>query len=83
MNFQFNVPLSLAILTHLTRHRTHSIITPDFVPNIDLSQHKTPPSISRKENLNEMYNDLFILNEEMYKKFQEQGVREEDLIYFR
>lgn len=83
INFQFQIPLSLAILTHLTRHRTHYIMPPDFVPNIDLEQYKVPPTISRNETAKEMYDSLFALNQEMYNRFKnEYGVREEDLVYF-
>lgn len=83
VDFQFQVPLSLAILTHLTRHRTHHILPPDFVPNLDLSQYKTPPTIAKNEETNEMFQDIFALNQDMYEHFKnDYGVREEDLVYF-
>ena len=83
VNFQFETSLSLAILTHLTRHRTHDLITPDFVPNLDLEKYKTPPSIMQSKTAESIYNTLYALNLEMYERFKETyGVREEDLIYF-
>lgn len=82
VNFQFETGLSLAILTHLTRHRTHNIITPDFVPNLNIENYKTPPTIAKNEELSSMYHNLFAYNKEVYDAFKEQGVREEDLIYF-
>lgn len=82
VNFQFETALSLAILTHLTRHRTHDIITPDFVPNLDITTYKTPPTIARNEDLLTMYNDIYALNKSVYDHFKESGVREEDLVYF-
>lgn len=81
--FQFQIPLSLAILTHLTRHRTQHILPPDFVPNLDLNQYKTPPTIAKKEDTNEMFHNIFALNKDMYDHFKnDYGVREEDLVYF-
>lgn len=81
VNFQFQIPISLAVLTHLTRHRTHSIITPDFVPNIDITQYKTPPKINSK--CKDYYDDIIKKNIEIYKKFKDKyKIREEDLIYF-
>ena len=82
VNFQFETALSLAILTHLTRHRTHDIITPDFVPNLDIENYKTPPKIASNEEASAIYHDAFALNKAMYDHFKECGVREEDLIYF-
>lgn len=80
VNFDFQIPISYAILTHLTRHRTHKIMVPDFFPNIDLTQYKTPPKIKR--NNQEDYDKLFKDNKEVYDMFKTQGIRDEDLIYF-
>lgn len=80
VNFQFQVPLSFAVLTHLTRHRTHDILVPDFVPNVDLTQYKVPPVVKAKSN--EEYTKLFADNKAMYDKFKAAGVRDEDLVYF-
>lgn len=83
INFQFQVPLSLAILTHLTRHRTQSILPPDFVPNIDPEQYKVPPKIAKDPEIKEMFDSIFALNAEMYQRFKHgYGIREEDLVYF-
>ena len=81
INFEFQIPISFAVLTHLTRHRTHHIIVPDFVPIVDLAQYKIPPKI-QKQYLDE-YNNIFKQNQEMYEHFKNDfGIREEDLIYF-
>lgn len=82
VNFQFETALSLAILTHLTRHRTHHIITPDFVPNLNIENYKTPPTIKKDETILKMYKDIFAINKSMYDRFKNAGVREEDLVYF-
>lgn len=80
VNFQFQIPVSYAILTHFTRHRTHKIIVPDFVPNVDLSQYKIPPKI-KDDNLI-FYKNIFNENKKMYELFKSKNVRDEDLIYF-
>lgn len=49
VNFQFQLALSYAVLTHLTRHRTHDIIVPDFAPVVDLMQYKIPPTITEEQ----------------------------------
>lgn len=82
VNFQFQTALSLAILTHLTRHRTHDIITPDFVPNLDIENYKTPPTIAKSPETLSLYQDIYALNKAAYDRFKSCGVREEDLVYF-
>lgn len=82
-NFQFQIPLSYAVLTHLTRHRTHDILNPTFVPNCDLLQYKTPPKIAKNEQLNKKFQEVFALNKAMYDHFKDDyNVRDEDLVYF-
>lgn len=80
VNFRFQIPISLAVLTHITRHRTHDLMIPDFVPIRDLTQYKTPDSISEKAK--EKYDEIYRVNQEMYQKFRNAGVCDEDLIYF-
>ena len=80
VNFNFQIPVSLAVLTHITRHRTHDILVPNFVPIGNLNYHLTPPSI--KKNANEFFEEIFKTNVEVYEKFKKLGVRDEDLIYF-
>lgn len=81
VNFKFQIPLSYAVLTHLTRHRTHDIIVPDFAPLPDLTQYKEVPAIKKK--CQEEYDDIFAKNVEMVEKFKNKyGVREEDLVHF-
>ena len=80
-SFDFQIPLSYAILTHLTRHRTHSIMVPDFVPNIDLTQYKVPPKIA--SNCLLYYQNIYKSNLRMYNHLKEDyNVCEEDLVYF-
>lgn len=81
VHFQFQIPISLAILTHLTRHRTHHILIPDFVPVIDLTQYKIPPKV--KALCLDAYKDVFAKNKTMYEHFKnDYEICEEDLVYF-
>lgn len=81
VNFTYQIPISFAVLTHLTRHRMHDIITPDFVPNVDISQYKVPPKI--ESTCLEFYKEIFKDNLKIYNHFKnDYKVREEDLVYF-
>lgn len=81
VNFSFQIPLSYAVLTHLTRHRTHPIMVPDFTKVGDLSQYKIPPQIENK--CEEKYKNIFENNLKMYQHFKKDyGIRDEDLVYF-
>lgn len=77
--FTFQIPISLAVLTHLTRHRMQSLMIPEFT-NFNLENYITPKSIA-KTHLDE-FNEIFKNNKEMREFFKENGVREEDLVYF-
>ena len=82
VNFEYQIPLSFAVLTHLTRHRTHPILVPDFVPNVDLSQYKVPPKI-KSYGMEKQFENIFSNNYDVYTKFLENyHVCEEDLVYF-
>lgn len=81
VDFKFQIPISYAVLTHLTRHRAHDIVIPDFAPLPDLTQYKEVPAI--KKVCQQEYDDIFARNVEMVEKFKrEYGVREEDLVHF-
>ncbi len=70
-----------AVLTHLTRHRTHHLLIPEFSPTIDLTQYKVPTSIARgwlKE-----FDETFEKNLELYSEFKkEYGISEDELVGF-
>lgn len=79
VNFSFEVPTSLAVLTHFTRHRTVDLLIPDFVPIKDLTKYKVPDSI---RNIGYDIDNVFRQNYNIFKSFKEAGVRDEDLVYF-
>lgn len=80
VSFNFNIPLSLAVLTHLTRHRTHHLVVPDFTPVKNLNEYVIPPALSEAARLK--YEQAFAINEKAYLGFKKNGVCDEDLIYF-
>lgn len=82
INFRFQLSIPFAILTHYTRHRRASLSIPEFVPIVDLDKFVVPPSISKNKELNELYNEAFRKNTDMYEKFKNMGIRPEDLVYF-
>ena len=80
VSFGFDVPISLASLTHLTRHRTHNLIIPDFVPIRDLNNYCEPPKLT--DEMKAKFAEIYAKNYELYSKFKSAGVCEEDLVYF-
>ena len=80
VNFQFEIPISLIVLKHLTRHRMHSMLIPTFTPMWNLKNYQTPPSVKKVDE--EHYREVHKINEKMYQYFKKHNVRDEDLIYF-
>lgn len=81
VNFEFQLALSYAVLTHLTRHRTHDIIVPDFAPLVDLTQYKIPPTM--KEEHRKTLEKIFQHNAQVCQSLKDKfHIREEDLLYF-
>lgn len=80
VSYSFELPISLAVLTHITRHRMHSLLVPDFVPLGNLENYISPESVILDNK--DFYDDVFINNSTMLESFKEYGVRDEDLVYF-
>ncbi len=78
--FSFEIPIELAVLTHITRHRMHSLLVPDFIPMWDLSNYKIPKTIEK--NCLDEYKEIFQNNKKVMEEFKSLGVRDEDLVYF-
>lgn len=81
VNFSYSLPISLAALTHITRHRMHSLMVPDFAPMWNLENYIIPPSIEESA-VAENYHDIFKANKETMEEFKKAGIRDEDLVYF-
>jgi len=80
VSYSFEAPISLAVLTHITRHRMHSLLIPDFAPLWNLDNFIIPDSL--KENYEDFYKNVYEENKGMVKQFRDSGVRDEDLVYF-
>lgn len=80
VSFSFQIPISLSILTHLTRHRMHSLLVPEFLPMWDMRNYITPASVKSKAN--DIYETAVKRNIEVKEKFKKMGVKEADLVYF-
>jgi len=81
VSFNLQIPISLSILTHLTRHRMHSLITPSFVPLWNFNHYIIPETIKNSSFL-EKYQKFVKKNMQMVDDFKRSGVIEEDLVYF-
>ena len=80
VSFSFQIPISLSILTHLTRHRMHSLLVPEFLPMWNMNNYITPESVKAKAN--DIYQEAVKKNIEIAEKFKKLGVYEGDLVYF-
>jgi thymidylate synthase (FAD) len=81
ISFTFQIPISLAVLTHLTRHRMHSLMVPSFVPMWDFNNYITPDTV-KEAGLEERYKKAIVANMKLFEEFKNAGVVDEDLIYF-
>lgn len=78
--FKYQIPISLAGLTHLTRHRMQSLLIPDFIPIGKLDKHIIPPTIKNK--CLDTYEQIFAHNIDVYQEFINNKVEMKDLVYF-
>lgn len=81
VSFTFQIPISLCILTHLTRHRMHSLMVPDLVPLWDFNKYIIPDTIKNSKFVGK-FTDAVNANISMMEEFKNAGVIEEDLVYF-
>ncbi len=82
VNFTFQIPISLSILTHLTRHRMHSLLVPEFLPMWNFNNFILPATIKAKPELEELFLKAHKENIKVFEEFKNADIAEEDLIYF-
>lgn len=82
VSFTFQIPISLAMLTHLTRHRMHSLLVPEFTPLWNMANFETPLNIKNNDTANKIFTEAANKNVNMLKEFKTYNIFEEDLIYF-
>ncbi len=82
VSFTFQIPISLSILTHITRHRMHSLLVPEFLPMWNMNNYIIPATIKQNDELEKIFKEAQVKNVKVYEEFKEDGVAQEDLIYF-
>lgn len=82
VNFTFQIPISLSILTHLTRHRMHSLLVPEFLPLWNFENYIVPATIKAKPELEKMFIEAHDRNIEVLEEFKSLNTSDADLIYF-
>lgn len=82
VNFTFQIPISLSILTHLTRHRMHSLLVPEFLPLWNFENYIVPATIKARPELEKMFIEAHDRNIEVLEKFKSLNISDTDLIYF-
>ena len=82
VNFTFQIPISLSILTHLTRHRMHSLLVPEFLPLWNFENYIVPATIKAKPELEKMFIEAHDRNIEVLEEFKSLNISDADLIYF-
>ena len=82
VNFTFQIPISLSILTHLTRHRMHSLLVPEFLPLWNFENYIVPATIKAKPELEKMFIEAHDRNIEILEEFKSLNISDTDLIYF-
>ena len=79
--YTIQIPISLSILTHLTRHRMHSLLVPEFLPMWNLNNYIIPDTIKAKGFADKFY-EMVNANIKVFEQLKDMDVAEEDLIYF-
>ncbi len=74
--------LSLANLTHFSRHRIHSPIIPHIGIAIEDNNYVIPKSIAEKVVLRNIYTEAYFENKKIYNEMLESGIPKESLVYF-
>ena len=82
VNFTFQIPISLSILTHLTRHRMHSLLVPEFLPLWNFENYIVPATIKARPELEKMFIEAHDRNIEILEEFKSLNISDTDLIYF-
>ena len=72
--------MSLAALTHLTRHRMQALCAPDLLENADYSRFVLPESV-RKAGMESRYREAFSIAEAAARKLSSMGAGKDALSY--
>jgi len=82
VNFTFRINgVSLSILTHITRHRIHSLIVPDFATAGKSEDYIVPESVRKTTIIERAYRDAFELSKQLHEFLLKENVPRENLVY--
>lgn len=73
--------ITLAGLTHIVRHRMHSINIPSFTEFGRSVNYIIPDTITQNPNLLAKYHELWEKHNQIFGEFEDYGVLKEDLVY--
>jgi len=78
INFTFRINnVSLSILTHITRHRMHSLLVPSFIEFGKSKNFIKPKTIYDNPGLVKVYEDAFEKSNQLYEFLKKEGINEE------
>lgn len=82
INFTFRInDISLAAITHLTRHRIQSIIIPPFHDVCRCERYLIPDTIKSNNELLKRYQDAYTKTKELYEKLRSNGLNKYEISY--
>jgi len=82
VNFTFRInDLSLSILTHITRHRIHSLIVPDFTIIGKSENYVVPDNVRKTSILEKKYREAFEISQEFQNFLIKKKVPKNNLVY--
>jgi flavin-dependent thymidylate synthase len=82
INFTFRInSITLAAITHLTRHRIQSIIIPPFHDICRCERFITPDTIKSDKRLLQRYMDAYAKTKELYDLFISEGLNKYEISY--
>lgn len=82
INFTFRInSITLAAITHLTRHRMQSIIIPPFQDVCRCERYVVPATVQANAEILQRYHDAYEKTKELYKKLRVNGLNKYELSY--
>lgn len=74
--------ISMAALTHLTRHRMQTLLIPNVINSLEANSYVLPESIMNDEKAKIIYENAVRSNYECIKTLLEHNIKKENLAYF-
>lgn len=82
INFTFRInSVTLAAITHLTRHRMQSIIIPPFQDVCKCERYIIPDTVKADVSLLQRYKDAYAKTKELYDRLQSNGLNKYEISY--